>query len=414
MCMNYRESGNQGLIKYRGILSLGGLFFYLGLAIFFAVDFAWLHLAITITGLIGGRLMLHYFESVITDKIRTICLAILPPSFFIFMIIVILFWNNIDTILVYTDMLLPVQLILFSLFLGLSFEELSKNKSKRLNDKIKLKIDELKEERVEGLEEVLAELDEVEKTEFYSKLMDLPIKSHRKKNRMMKLADGNLSNGIAGLYDFNMLYTFLINIYSIKKGQWLDEDDYNKLYFGGLDERIIQALDRFDEVTEVPDPTVKLIKTIKNMVWQDSSTKTFLKKFEGLREYYMLSAHPGNFKFFRAENSVIRFLTVCSGTSRNKIFADKNDVIIAHKTYLKLIKTDLTRINPLKDPSIYKVNEWEDIFPNKKEKTNNKTGIGYLVCQKCNGYYKLEEGESPDDFTDKCECGGHLEYKENL
>jgi len=86
----------------------------------------------------------------------------------------------------------------------------------------------------------------------------------------------------------------------------------------------------------------------------------------------MLSAHPGNFKFFRAENSVIRFLTVCSGTSRNKIFADKNDVIIAHKTYLKLIKTDLTRINPLKDPSIYKVNEWEDIFPNKKEKTNNK------------------------------------------
>jgi len=105
--------------------------------------------------------------------------------------------------------------------------------------------------------------------------MDLPIKSHRKKNRMMKLADGNLSNGIAGLYDFNMLYTFLINIYSIKKGQWLDEDDYNKLYFGGLDERIIQALDRFDEVTEVPDPTVELIKTIKNMVWQDSSTKTF-------------------------------------------------------------------------------------------------------------------------------------------
>jgi len=99
----------------------------------------------------------------------------------------------------------------------------------------------------------------------------------------MKLADGNLSNGIAGLYDFNMLYTFLINIYSIKKGQWLDEDDYNKLYFGGLDERIIQALDRFDEVTEVPDPTVELIKTIKNMVWTRTvvNFKTFLKSLKG-------------------------------------------------------------------------------------------------------------------------------------
>jgi hypothetical protein len=31
----------------------------------------------------------------------------------------------------------------------------------------------------------------------------------------------------------------------------------------------------------------------------------------------------------------------------------------------------------------------------------------YLVCTRCNGYYKLEEGESPDDF-DVCHCGGYL------
>ena len=31
----------------------------------------------------------------------------------------------------------------------------------------------------------------------------------------------------------------------------------------------------------------------------------------------------------------------------------------------------------------------------------------YLVCTKCNGYYKIKEGESPFDF-ELCQCGGEL------
>lgn len=37
-------------------------------------------------------------------------------------------------------------------------------------------------------------------------------------------------------------------------------------------------------------------------------------------------------------------------------------------------------------------------------------GEGYLVCDKCNSYYELQKGESPDDFTSECECGGKLEF----
>lgn len=36
--------------------------------------------------------------------------------------------------------------------------------------------------------------------------------------------------------------------------------------------------------------------------------------------------------------------------------------------------------------------------------------MGYLICQKCRGYYKLQDGESPKDFTDTCACGGKLRY----
>jgi hypothetical protein len=39
---------------------------------------------------------------------------------------------------------------------------------------------------------------------------------------------------------------------------------------------------------------------------------------------------------------------------------------------------------------------------------------GLLICDKCKGFYELQEGESSDDFSDQCECGGKLEYKEDL
>lgn len=36
--------------------------------------------------------------------------------------------------------------------------------------------------------------------------------------------------------------------------------------------------------------------------------------------------------------------------------------------------------------------------------------MGYLVCNKCGSYYELQPGEHPEDFDDKCKCGGNLEY----
>lgn len=38
--------------------------------------------------------------------------------------------------------------------------------------------------------------------------------------------------------------------------------------------------------------------------------------------------------------------------------------------------------------------------------------MGYLECDKCGGRYELQKGELPDDFSDKCECGGNLKFFE--
>ena len=38
----------------------------------------------------------------------------------------------------------------------------------------------------------------------------------------------------------------------------------------------------------------------------------------------------------------------------------------------------------------------------------------YLICDKCGGYYKLEEDESPEDFEDDCKCGGVLSITDSV
>lgn len=39
--------------------------------------------------------------------------------------------------------------------------------------------------------------------------------------------------------------------------------------------------------------------------------------------------------------------------------------------------------------------------------------MGYLICERCEGYYKLNEGELPEDF-ERCQCGGKLDYVEEF
>ncbi len=40
--------------------------------------------------------------------------------------------------------------------------------------------------------------------------------------------------------------------------------------------------------------------------------------------------------------------------------------------------------------------------------------MGYLICSKCKGYYKLREDEHVKDLNNQCKCGGKLRYVENL
>jgi rRNA maturation endonuclease Nob1 len=49
-----------------------------------------------------------------------------------------------------------------------------------------------------------------------------------------------------------------------------------------------------------------------------------------------------------------------------------------------------------------------------ERRENEKTVPGFLVCDKCDGYYELQSNESPDDFSDECECGGRLKHQKTI
>jgi len=39
--------------------------------------------------------------------------------------------------------------------------------------------------------------------------------------------------------------------------------------------------------------------------------------------------------------------------------------------------------------------------------------MAYIICEKCQRYYKLEEGESLEDFA-SCQCGGNLKFVQDF
>lgn len=53
--------------------------------------------------------------------------------------------------------------------------------------------------------------------------------------------------------------------------------------------------------------------------------------------------------------------------------------------------------------------EIKEKFRQKKENENR----GYLFCETCNGYYKLQPGESASNF-ESCQCGGKLKHVATL
>jgi len=293
-----------------------------------------------------------------------------------------------------------------------------------LNFKIKKALDELEREKIDGLEGVILEIMNLKESELYEKLYNGSVLSNKifapdarmisneknQQNHLIALGFQILDkfpfhippfSSLISFANLNALYSLLILTYYARVEKKLDRNDLRNIFRSGLDHSIIHALDRFDKVDEVQKTCSEFLIKLKNVQWESSDSKNlfnklnYIKSLTGQDRFGLLyQLRPEG-----VEDDFILLIAGCSALNEKRGKINQYDVIRAYKTYFKLIKTDITKYKAKPE-----LNMQNDI---------KKTDNGFLVCEKCNGYYKLHEGEYPEDF-DKCQCGGKLKYYEDI
>ncbi len=292
----------------------------------------------------------------------------------------------------------------------------------------------LENSEIDGLDEILVQINDLRQSKIYEKIIKTATIDRRSSGtrkgtfeegsrvRLLKSARGVLnfgglttnlfSSSIISLRDLALLHAYIETLYCIKKGRRNKWNDYKNIYFSRLDERIVFALDQFDELKldDLSEPTAEYFQKLKKLKWKDKNAKKLYDKINEfmfeikrlVKNYPDLIEQAGWITTYKVtEDLFIQTLAGCNAANDNRYEVKAEDVIIAYKTFFKLIKTDVTKYKAIPE------------LVQGIEGYKSKSG-GYLVCQKCGGYYQLEPGESMDDFECLCNCGGRLEYKTTL
>ena len=304
---------------------------------------------------------------------------------------------------------------------------IQKEQKRNLED-LKRLINQLEGYDLEGIDEFLDEIRNLKELDTYKLLIEAVITSKLNGTKpltineishvkILNLAKSNLRSGnllktiftgsLITLNDVVSIYSFIESVYYINICRKLNQNDLFNIHFSRLDERIIFALDDFDEIDlkNLPEPSPEYFQELKKVKWNNKKSKNFYKKLMELMSELTNFAlnYPDLNKWIKyvskyrsTEDLFILTLAGCSAVNNNRLTIKEEDVIIAYKTFFKLIKTDVTKYKA--DPLI--VQDMHEENPDYSD---------VLVCKNCGEYYKLEPGESPANF-ESCHCGGELKH----
>jgi len=185
-------------------------------------------------------------------------------------------------------------------------------------------------------------------------------------------------------------YKFFEYFYYMNSGKPLSVGDMEDLYYGGLGERVMLLLDKFDEAETTPFIDAEFFKALKSVKMKNEGKNLFKKL---IRILGILESKVHFVSIFRSYIVLfLTFLCFCGAAADGRGLVSEVDVVRAFRAYIKLMRTDVTRYKAMRG----------FVEP-----------VGFLVCDNCGGYYSLLPGESPEDFSDVCDCGGRWEYREN-
>jgi len=172
-------------------------------------------------------------------------------------------------------------------------------------------------------------------------------------------------------------------------GRYLQEEDVKAVFSSDILEKIIVGQENFANI-HAAHLNNSFFQDIKEVNWTDKNTERFFDKLHDLLTSKSFNEMGNREALFQRElKRIIKFLTICSTVNKGKTNITNIEVITAYKILFKIIRTDITDL------------------------VNKEAYNGVLTCPVCNGYYILEEDETPDDFS-QCSCGGTLIYTSSL
>ncbi|SCG84663.1 hypothetical protein [Methanobacterium congolense] len=172
--------------------------------------------------------------------------------------------------------------------------------------------------------------------------------------RVVNLARENLSSPVlyfppitdlVEFLTFYVMYRVFEDIYYVYKGSSLVHEDFIRLLYGGLDERVMRGLDQFDTLTNPQEVTAEYFLKLKKMNWKDKKVKKLHGKLHELNCDKFIEEHKTvDTKFTATEGAFILFLAACCAVNDDRLEIVEFDLLMAYKTYFKLLNTDITRL----------------------------------------------------------------------
>lgn len=282
---------------------------------------------------------------------------------------------------------------------------------------IKRTLKELYKYEVSGMELILEKIADLRESRIYEKMYECSIHAEKvfspdaqqivneenQSNQLLSIGIQNLGkspfhilsgSNLISINNLNAMYSVLIMLYYAQVERELGYEDLRHIYFSGMDQLIINSLDKFPEKYRVPEVGEEYLILLKNLRWDNKHAKNLFKKLNYIKS--LIGQNKFGIRYplgiQRAEDKFVLFIAGCSAVNSNRDTINEQDIITGYETYFNLINTDITKFNMEYNPSL----------------ENN----GYLVCNNCGEYYVLEEGESPEHFSQTCECGGVLTYSD--
>ncbi|MBI5679273.1 MAG: hypothetical protein HZC47_00010 [Methanobacterium sp.] len=139
--------------------------------------------------------------------------------------------------------------------------------------------------------------------------------------------------------DLQSLYNVLTGIYVTCIGRQLNSEEMEKIS-DNLEIRIMKNMTQFDQIMEKPEINKDYFKKLRKIKWGKNSRNLCLELGE-LKLYAGFPRRRTPARFQIEQDLLDQFLAACSAVNNSRDKIEQEDVIVAFKTYFKLLKTDL-------------------------------------------------------------------------